>query len=284
MDRNATVLITGASTGIGKTCALYLDKIGFHVFAGVRKTIDGDALKQESSDRLQTIIIDVTDTASIQAAVSEVARLTKNRLYGLINNAGIAFGGPLEILPLEDIKKLLEVNVIGVIAVTKAFLPLLRQSQGRIINMGSSAGRFALPCLSTYAASKFALEAITDSLRVELRPFGISVIIIEAGKIKTPIWEKGVVATNNIVADTRPEIFRLYQPLIEFSKQIALNSPKLSAEKVAKVVGKVLCARKPKGRYLIGTDARLFKLVRHVPCLVRDWVILKIIPNYGYNN
>ena len=138
MDRNATVFITGASTGIGKTCALYLDKIGFHVFAGVRKNIDGDALKQESSDRLQTIIIDVIDTASIQAAVSEVSRLTKNQLFGLINNAGIAFGGPLEILPIQEIKKLLEVNVIGVLAVTKAFLPLLRQSRGRIINMGSS--------------------------------------------------------------------------------------------------------------------------------------------------
>ena len=284
MDRNATVFITGASTGIGKTCALYLDKIGFHVFAGVRKNIDGDALKQESSDRLQTIIIDVIDTASIQAAVSEVTRLTKNHLFGLINNAGIAFGGPLEISPIQDIKRLLEVNVIGVLAVTKAFLPLLRQSRGRIINMGSSSGLLALPCLSTYSASKFALEAITDSLRVELSPFGISVIIIEAGNIETPIWEKGVVATNKILGDTRPELLRLYQPLIEFSKQIALNSPKLPAEKVAKVVSKVLRARKPKGRYIIGTDARLFKLVRHVPCLVRDWIILKIIPNYGYKN
>jgi NAD(P)-dependent dehydrogenase (short-subunit alcohol dehydrogenase family) len=284
MDRNATVFITGASTGIGKACALYLDKIGFHVFAGVRKNIDGDALKQESSDRLQTIIIDVIDTASVQAAVSEVTRLTKNQLFGLINNAGIAFGGPLEIVPIQEIKRLLEVNVIGVLAVTKAFLPLLRQSRGRIINMGSSSGLLALPCLSTYSASKFALEAITDSLRVELGPFGISVIIIEAGNIETPIWEKGVVATNKILGDTRPELLRLYQPLIEFSKQIALNSPKLAAEKVAKVVSKVLHARKPKGRYIIGTDARLFKLVRHVPGLVRDWIILKIIPNYGYKN
>ena len=136
--------------------------------------------------------------ASIQAAVSEVTRLTKNQLFGLINNAGIAFGGPLEILPIQEIKRLLEVNVIGVLAVTKAFLPLLRQSRGRIINMGSSSGLLALPCLSTYAASKFALEAITDSLRVELGPFGISVIIIEAGNIETPIWEKGVAVTNQI--------------------------------------------------------------------------------------
>jgi NAD(P)-dependent dehydrogenase (short-subunit alcohol dehydrogenase family) len=284
MDRNATIFITGASTGIGKTCALYLDRIGFHVFAGVRKNIDGAALKQESSDRLQTIIIDVVDPDSIQAAVSEVTRLTKNQLFGLINNAGIAFGGPLEILPIQEIKRLLEVNVIGVLAVTKAFLPLLRQSRGRIINMGSSSGLLALPCLSMYAASKFALEAITDSLRVELGPFGISVIIIEAGNIETPIWEKGVAVTNQIADAACPEILRLYQPLIEFSKQTALNAPKLPAEKVAKVVSKVLHARKPKGRYIIGADARLFKLVRHVPCLVRDWIILKIIPNYGHKN
>ena len=284
MDRNAAVFITGASTGIGKTCALYLDRIGFHVFAGVRKNIDGAALKQESSDRLQTIIIDVVDPDSIQAAVSEVTRLTKNQLFGLINNAGIAFGGPLEILPIQEVQNLFEVNVVGVLAVTKAFLPLLRQSRGRIINMGSTSGLLALPCLSTYAASKFALEAISDSLRVELSPFGVSVIIIEAGNVKTPIWEKGVIATNKIAGAARPEILRLYQPLIEFSKHIALNSPKLPAEKVAKVVGKVLHARKPKGRYIIGADARLFKFVRHVPCLVRDWIILKIIPNYGYKN
>jgi short-subunit dehydrogenase len=284
MDRNATIFITGASTGIGKTCALYLDRIGFHVFAGVRKNIDGAALKQESSDRLQTIIIDVVDPDSIRAAVSEVTRLTKNQLFGLINNAGIAFGGPLEILPIQEVQNLFEVNVVGVLAVTKAFLPLLRQSRGRIINMGSTSGLLALPCLSTYAASKFALEAISDSLRVELSPFGVSVIIIEAGNVKTPIWEKGVIATNKIAGAARPEILRLYQPLIEFSEHIALNSPKLPAEKVAKVVGKVLHARKPKGRYIIGADARLFKLVRHVPCLVRDWIILKIIPNYGYKN
>jgi NAD(P)-dependent dehydrogenase (short-subunit alcohol dehydrogenase family) len=281
-NHNFSVFITGASTGIGKTCALYLDKLGFHVFAGVRKTIDGDALKQEASDRLQTIIIDVADAASIDAAVTEVARSANNQLFGLINNAGIAFGGPLEILAIEDIKTLLEVNVIGALAVTKAFLPLLRQGRGRIINMGSSSGLFALPCLSAYAASKFALEAITDSLRVELSPLGISVIIIEAGNITTPIWEKGMVTTNKIVADTRPEILRLYQPLIEFSKTIALNSPKLPAVKVAKVVEKALAARKPRRRYVIGTDARLLKLARHVPCRVRDWIMLKIIPKYGY--
>ena len=284
MDRNAAVFITGASTGIGKTCALYLDKIGFHVFAGVRKNIDGDALKQGASDRLQTIIIDVIDTSSIQAAVSEVAHVTNNQLFGLINNAGVAFGGPLEILPIQDIKRLLEVNVMGVLAVTKAFLPLLRQSRGRIINMGSSSGLLALPCLSTYAASKFALEAITDSLRVELSPFGVSVIIIEAGNVKTPIWEKGVAVTNQIADAACPEILRLYKPLIEFSKHIALNSPKLPAEKVARVVSRILRTPKPKGRYIVGADALFFRLVRHVPCLIRDWIILKIIPNYGYKN
>jgi NAD(P)-dependent dehydrogenase (short-subunit alcohol dehydrogenase family) len=281
-NHNVSVFITGASTGIGKTCALYLDKLGFHVFAGVRKTIDGDALRQESSNRLQTIIIDVADAASIDAAVNTVAREAQNKLFGLINNAGIAFGGPLEILPIEDIKTLLKVNVAGVLAVTKAFLPLLRQGRGRIINMGSSSGLFALPCLSVYAASKFALEAITDSLRVELRPLEISVIIIEAGNVTTPIWEKGVDTTKKIVADARPEILHLYQPLIEFSKKIALNSPKLSAAKVATVVGKALGARKPRARYVIGADARLLKLARHVPCRVRDWIILKIIPKYGY--
>jgi len=281
MNRNAAVFITGASTGIGKTCALYLDKTGFHVFAGVRKNTDGDALKQRSSDRLQIVNIGVIDSASIQAAVSNVAHATNNQLFGLINKAGVAFGGPLEILPIQDIQRLLEVNVIGVLAVTKAFLPLLRQSRGRIINMGSTSGLLALPCLSTYAASKFALEAITDSLRVELSPFGISVIIIEAGNVETPIWEKGVAVTDKITDDTPAETLRLYRPLIDFSKHIALNSPKLPVEKVAKVVSRALCTQKPKRRYIIGTDARFFRLARHVPYLVRDWIILKITPNYG---
>ena len=130
MDRNTTVFITGASTGIGKTCALYLDKIGFHVFAGVRKNIDGDALVKASSDRLRAITIDVIDCASIQAAVCEVSHATNNQLFGLINNAGIAFGGPLEILPIQDIQRLLEVNVIGVLAVTKSIFATTQTGPG----------------------------------------------------------------------------------------------------------------------------------------------------------
>ena len=282
MCLNATVFITGASTGIGKACSLYLDKMGFHVFAGIRKHSDGDSLKQEASNRLKTIFIDVTDADSIRAAVAAVARLTENKLFALINNAGIAFGGPLEMLPIQDIQRLLEVNVTGVIAVTKAFIPLLRARRGRIINMGSTSGLLALPCLSAYAASKFALEAITDSLRVELSPLGISVIIIESGNIETPIWEKGLVATNKIVANTSTEIRNLYNPLIEFSKRIALNSYRSPAAKVARVVSQALRARNPKRRYMVGIDARFLKLISQLPCLVRDWIILKALPSYGY--
>ena len=179
-----SVVITGASTGIGAACALHLDQWGWRVFAGVRKQGDAEALRAQGSARLTPVSLDVTDTVSISTAASAVAgAVGAAGLAGLVNNAGIVVPGPIELLPLSDLRRQLEINVVGQVAVTQAFLPLIRAGRGRIVNMGSIAGRMATPFTGAYGASKFALEALTDALRLELQPWGISVSIIEPGAV-----------------------------------------------------------------------------------------------------
>jgi len=190
MNNGKTIVITGTSSGIGKACALYLDKMGFKVYAGVRKQVDGDNLKKESSDKLSPIILDVNNTESINAAVSIIKKETDGNVFGLINNAGIGQGGPLEIIPVSEIRKVMEINVIGLVAVTQAFLPMLRKNKGRIINIGSSTSIIAFPGASIYAASKFAVRALTDSLRVELKLFDMHAVLIVPGHVETVLWNK----------------------------------------------------------------------------------------------
>src|SRR5216684_7141096 len=205
------IVITGASTGIGEACALRLDGLGYRVFAGVRRFADGEALKKKSSDRLSPVMLDVTSEESITAAVRTVGDVP---LAGLVNNAGIVVAGPLELIPIAMWRKQLEVNVIGQVAVTQAFLPMLRAGCGRIVNMGSIAGRSALPFSGPYCASKFALEGLTDSLRMELRQFGISVSIIEPGAVKTPIWEKTSASENQYLGALPALLLELYWSML----------------------------------------------------------------------
>jgi NAD(P)-dependent dehydrogenase (short-subunit alcohol dehydrogenase family) len=173
-----TALVTGASSGIGRACALRLVSSGWRVLAGVRRS--GDAPKGT-----QEVLLDVTNPEHVHAVAERV-----DELHGLVNNAGIAVAVPLEFIPLDELRRQFEVNVFGQVAVTQALLPQLRRSKGRIVFVGSIAGKSALPFLGPYAASKHALEAIADSLRVELQPFGVGVSIVEPGTIKTPIWTK----------------------------------------------------------------------------------------------
>ena len=188
-----SVVITGCSTGIGRASALRMDSIGWRVFAGVRKEADAESLSKAGSSRLVPLILDVADQATIDASRKTVAsELVDGALHGLVNNAGITVQGPLEYLPLDEMRKQMEVNVTGQIAVTQAFLPYLRTARGRIVFMSSIAGRApALPFIAPYSASKKALEAIGESLKVELMADGIGVSLIEPGSIATEIWEKG---------------------------------------------------------------------------------------------
>jgi len=274
-----SVVITGASTGIGAACALHLDTLGLRVFAGVRKQADAEALRAKASPRLTPIALDVADALSISTAAGAVAGAVGDAgLDGLVNNAGIVVPGPVEFLPLPDLRRQLEINVVGQVAVTQAFLPLIRAARGRIVNMGSIAGRFATPFSSAYSASKFALEALTDALRLELAPWGISVSIIEPGAVATPIWEKGAKTAEAMLAAAPPEALVLYAEAIEAFRKASAYSAKNAADPmdVARAVEHALSAAKPKTRYVVGRRAKIgAAMALLVPDRVRDSLVAK---------
>ncbi|MGH7815485.1 MAG: SDR family oxidoreductase [Candidatus Binataceae bacterium] len=270
-------MITGASSGIGRACALHLDRAGWRVFAGVRKTADGEALAKEASPRLATIIIDVTDGPSIARAAGEVSRALEDRpLDGLLNNAGIGVGGPVEFLSLSELRRQLEVNLIGQLAVTQAFLPLIRRGPGRIVNITSVGGKVATPFLAPYNASKYALEALSDCMRAELKPSGIKVSIVEPGAVQSTIWDKARNLVKEIAAALPPEGIKLYGGEIEqMSKLIAMQERMaVPPEKVAKAVEHALTASRPRIRYLVGNDAKLMAALRWLlPDRAHDWAM-----------
>lgn len=274
---NQPIVITGASTGIGKATALHLNNLGFRVFAGVRKEADGQALVKEASDKLTPILLDVTDDDSISAAVAAVTESTSGKLFGLVNNAGLSLNGPLELVPVSEIKKLMDVNVIGLLAVTKAFLPLLRKSQGRIVNISSGHGLLAVPDKSAYAASKFAVQAISDALRVELRPFGVSVSCLAVGKVDTAVLGKIVADRNKMIRAADPEIIELYSPLIEFFDSEVKDLPGIPPHEVGRVLAEAFITEKPKAHYLIGPGAKKMKNLARLPVGLRDWLLYKAI-------
>lgn len=279
--RDLPVLITGASTGIGQACALHLDKLGFAVFAGIRKESDAESLKRQASNKLTPVFIDVTDQNSILTAVEAVSLAVGNRgLHGLVNNAGIVVAGPLLFLPIEQLRNQLEVNVLGSVAVTRHFFPLLRKGNGRIVFMGSIGGRIALPFLSPYSASKFAMEAIADSLRLELKRFNVTVSIIEPGSVDTPIWEKSRVEADKILESLPAEIQKHYGATLAAGKDAVdkVASYGVSATAVAKAVTRALVSRRPRQRYLLGWDTRgVVSLKKILPGRILDWLMIKIL-------
>lgn len=274
------VVITGASTGIGKACALRLDEKGVRVFAGVRNESDGTSLKQNASDRLTPVLIDVTIPDTIASARRAIAdAVSRDGLTGLVNNAGIYLGGPLEFSSIDEMRKEFEVNLFGAIAVAQAFLPLLRTGRGRIVNMSSISGMIALPFFGPYAASKFALEAISDSWRVELRPWGISVAVVEPGDVDTPIREKVIATLRKARQAFPPEAHELYGPILGLSERQQRRG--IPAERVAEAVEHALFARRPKRRYTVGSDAKIVSALRKLPVGFRDWLIARQFPTYG---
>lgn len=254
------VVITGASTGIGRACALHLVGLDYQVFAGVRTDKDAESLQRESARRITPLLMDVTDEASVRAAADAVAAARGDSgLSGLVNNAGIVVSGPLEFLPASEIRKQFEVNVVGQITVIRAFLPLLRKASGRIVNMSSISGRIALPFLGPYSASKFALEAITDSLRIELLPWGIKVSVIEPGAVKTPIWKKSRAAAEKTARNFPAEAVALYGEAAAAFRSETEKAEEAGIETgiVVRAVEHALTANEPKIRYLVGRRLRL---------------------------
>jgi NAD(P)-dependent dehydrogenase (short-subunit alcohol dehydrogenase family) len=269
------VLVTGASSGIGEACALRLARSGWDVLAGVRADADAERLRG-STGGLEPVTLDVTEPASIAAAVDQ---LGEGPLEGLVNNAGIAVSMPLEFLPLEELRRQLEVNLVGQVAVTQAFLPHLRSGRGRIVNVGSIAGRSSLPFLGAYAASKHGLEAVTDALRIELNPFGIEVVIVEPGTIATPIWRKGAERFQRLAAALPTDVTTLYGERLAAFRDAAAAAARRGepADEVAKVVERALAAGRPKTRYLVGRDARRRAAVERLPDRLRDRVYERVL-------
>jgi NAD(P)-dependent dehydrogenase (short-subunit alcohol dehydrogenase family) len=270
MDRGR-VIVTGASSGIGEATALHLRSLGFEVLPGVRREEDAERLRE---DGFQPLLLDVTDAESIERARGEVGA---GELTALVNNAGVAVAGPLEFVPIDELRHQLEINVIGQVAVTQAFLPALRQDGGRIVNISSIGGRVALPMAGPYAASKFALEAISDSLRREVGRHGVDVIVVEPGGIKTPIWAKGGAKADEMRERMPEDAERLYGGLI---RAVRTESEKIATDRglppsaVAEAVGEALTAGRPRTRYLVGRDAKArAALARVVPDRLLDRLI-----------
>ncbi|MBK5116871.1 MAG: SDR family oxidoreductase [Thermoleophilia bacterium] len=257
MSHQRTALVTGASTGIGRATALELARRGFAVLAGVRKPEDGEALQTSATGELEPVIIDVTDAASIEAAAAKVGEQAGGGLAGLVNNAGIAYTGPLEFVALDDLRHQLEVNLIGQLAVTQAMLPELRAASGRIVNVTSIGGLVATPFFGPYVASKFALEAVSDCLRIELRPWGIETIAIEPGSAATEIWDSGQAIADETRARMGAEAERLYGAALDQTQRIsaATGARGIPPEEVARVIHKALTVRRPRARYTVGRDA-----------------------------
>jgi short-subunit dehydrogenase len=273
------VVITGASTGIGYACALQLDQVGFRVFAGVRRDEDAERLKSAGSERMTPVTIDVTDADSIREAARQVeSDLGAEPLEGLVNNAGIAVSGPVEFLPIAEIRKQVEVNFIGQVAVTQAFLARLRRDRGRIVNIGSVGGEVALPFLSPYAASKHAIEGFSDSLRREVEPLGVHVAVIRPGAIQSSIWERGNAAADQIIGELPPEAMQVYGDRVRGARAAANQraSEAIPAQAVAASVEHALTAGKPKTRYVIGrTGKAMVALERWLPDRAFDRLIAR---------
>ncbi len=249
-----TVLVTGASTGIGRATALRLDGAGWKVYAGVRNADAGEVLRGLASERLEPVIVDVTDVAQVAAAAAAVG----GSLDGLVNNAGIAVGGPLEVVAIDALRHQLEVNVVGQVAMTQAVLPALRAARGRVVFTSSIGGLVSAPYVGPYQASKHALEAVAGSLRAELVPWGIEVCVVGPGSVATPIWEKGAEQAADGVAALSPEHRELYGPALgAFGKAVVkIGEAGVPPDDVARAIEAALTDSRPKARVTIGRDAK----------------------------
>lgn len=282
-SNRGAVLITGASTGIGRACAEHLHGLGFTVLAGVRTASAADSLRTVSGagdERMRPLMLDVTDRDSIVSAMQAAEEAARAGLKGLVNNAGIAIGGPVELVPIEEWRRQLEVNLIGQVAVIQAALPALRRARGRIVNVTSIGGLLATPLLGPYGASKFGLEAVTDVLRLELRRFGIQVAAVEPGAVATPIWQKSLMEADEAVARMPTEGMRLYENEIQALRKAAEQQERAGVPPlhVARAVEHALTARRPRTRYVVGREAKLrLAISRLLPTRTMDKLVLRVM-------
>jgi NAD(P)-dependent dehydrogenase (short-subunit alcohol dehydrogenase family) len=277
MNDERAILVTGASTGIGRAAALRLAQAGFAVFAGVRKDPDASEIDRLHPN-LRPVLLDVTDAASIAHAFG-VLRESGLPLHGLLNNAGIAVGGPLEYLPASDLRRQFDVNVFGTMAVTQAAIPALRKTRGRIVTIGSIGSRFGAPFIGPYCASKAALAMLMDSLRVELAPAGIHAVLFEFAAVKTPIWEKGRALKDELEKRLPAQALTEYAPFIEAAARQIEHEERggLDPGIVANAILSAFTAASPRARYVIGRQAHIQAAVAMLPHKTRDSVLRKVL-------
>jgi NAD(P)-dependent dehydrogenase (short-subunit alcohol dehydrogenase family) len=280
-------LITGASTGIGRASALRLAASGWTVLAGVRDPAAGERLLADagSAGKLIPLILDVTDAAQVAQAAGRARELgaeggasSPGGLDALVNNAGIGVGGPLELVAPEDLRMQFDVNVLGQVAVTQALLPALRRAGGRIVFVSSVGGRIAMAFTAPYAASKHAIEAIGDALRVELHSSGVRVALVEPGSVATPIWDKSRAEADRL--SIPPELSAQYGHVpAAMNKMMSDTAGRgVPPELVAETIERALTAPRMRARYVVGRDARAMLIARRLfPDLIFDRVIKRVL-------
>ncbi len=267
-------VVTGASTGIGAATARELARRGFHVLAGVRRETDADAIRGPG---IEPLIIDITKPDHIHALASRVHADPQGRaVRALVNNAAIQANVPIEVFAIDEWRNMFEVNLFGQIAVTQALLPALLRSKGRVINISSLGGKVAMATYGPYAGTKFALEAVSDSLRRELAPFGVQVVVVEPGAVRTEMLGRAIATADELVSAMTPEQRQRYGGLVQAVNTQAVSSTKsgLPADAAAKVIAEAVTARKPRTRYTVGRDAALItRLTRILPDRTLDRVL-----------
>lgn len=280
-DIQEIAVITGASTGIGAATARELARRGFHVLAGVRRDEDADALR---APNIEPVIIDVTNSEQIAALAERVSGDPQGRaLRALVNNAAIQANVPVEAFPIERWRHMFEVNLFGHVAVTQALLPALFASRGRVVNISSVGGTVAMATYGPYAGTKFALEAVSDSLRRELAPFGVHVVVIEPGAMKTEMLDRTTANADEFVSAMTPDQRQRYGALVHAVGTQARSSTAsaLPADAAAEVIAKAITARKPRTRYTVGRDAALMRVVPFLPDRLVDRVLAAALrPHY----
>jgi NAD(P)-dependent dehydrogenase (short-subunit alcohol dehydrogenase family) len=270
-DIQGIAIVTGASTGIGAATARELARRGFHVLAGVRRDQDADAIRGPG---VEPLIIDITNPDHIRALASRVHGDPQGRaVRALVNNAAIQANVPIEAFAIDEWRRMFEVNLFGQIAVTQALLPALIRSKGRVVNISSIGGKVAMAAYGPYAGTKFALEAVSDSLRRELAPFGVQVVVVEPGAVRTEMLGRAIATAHELVSRMTPEQSQRYGGLVQAVNTQAVLSTKsgLPADAAAKVIAKAITARKPRTRYTVGRDAAMITcLVRILPDRILD--------------
>jgi NAD(P)-dependent dehydrogenase (short-subunit alcohol dehydrogenase family) len=267
------VVVTGSVSGIGRASAEQLAELGYDVIPVMRRD------EPLPDPVLKPVLLDIGDESQIGPACEQILDRTGGRIAALVNNAGINVNGPFEVVPIADWRHQFDVNFFGHLEVTQALLPALLAAGGRIVNVGSVGGRFSVPFLGPYSASKFAMRAWSDAIRLELAPHGVPVVLIEPGAIATPMWEKGLASADAMVATLHPDLKRRYAGQITGARKAAGMAARhaIPVERCAKAVTKAVTTDKPRGRYLVGPDAWVQAAISILPTPMSDAITRKIV-------